>query len=100
MDQQLKWWQRAVIYQIAPISFQDTNGDGKGDLQGIIDRAEYLSWLGVGAVWLCPIYPSPMLDFGYDISDYCNIDPLFGSLDTFDELLRQLHARDIRVLLD
>ena len=100
MDHTLKWWQRAVIYQIAPISFQDTNGDGKGDLQGIIDRAEYLSWLGVGAVWLCPIYPSPMLDFGYDISDYCDVDPSYGSLADFDRMLEVLHRREIRVLLD
>jgi alpha-glucosidase len=95
-----EWWKRAVIYQIAPMSFQDSNGDGKGDLQGIIDRMEYLEWLGVDAVWLCPIYTSPMLDFGYDISDFCNVDPLFGNLALFDDLVARLHARGIRVLLD
>jgi alpha-glucosidase len=95
-----EWWKRAVIYQIAPMSFQDSNGDGKGDLQGIIDRMGYLEWLGVDAVWLCPIYPSPMLDFGYDISDFCNVDPLFGNLALFDDLVARLHARGIKVLLD
>ena len=65
----LSWWQRAVIYQIAPLSFQDSNGDGKGDLNGILHRIDYLTWLGVDAVWLCPIYPSPMLDFGYDVRE-------------------------------
>jgi alpha-glucosidase len=95
-----KWWQRAVIYQIAPMSFQDHDGDGKGDLKGIIKRLPYLEWLGIDAVWLCPIYPSPMLDFGYDIIDFCDIDPLFGTLGDFDTLLEEMHARDIKLLLD
>ena len=99
LRQQL-WWQEAVVYQIAPTSFQDSNGDGKGDLRGMIQRLPYLEWLGIDAIWLCPIFPSPMLDFGYDISDYCNVDPLFGTLEIFDELLAQLHARGIRLLLD
>jgi alpha-glucosidase len=97
---QQPWWQQAVIYQIAPMSFQDSDGDGKGDLRGIIDRLPYLEWLGIDAVWLCPIYPSPMLDFGYDISDYCNVDALFGTLDLFDKLVAELHARGIKLLLD
>jgi alpha-glucosidase len=97
---ELTWWQRAVIYQIAPMSFQDSNGDGKGDLKGIINRLPYLEWLGIDAVWLCPIYRSGMLDFGYDISDFCDVDPLFGTLHDFDALLHEMHARDIRLLLD
>ncbi len=96
----LSWWQRAVIYQIAPLSFQDSNGDGKGDLNGILHRIDYLTWLGVDAVWLCPIYPSPMLDFGYDIADFCAVGAQFGSLADFDRLLEALHRRGIRLLLD
>jgi len=94
------WWKRGVIYQMYPRSFQDTNGDGVGDLKGIAERLDYLKWLGVDAIWISPIYPSPMADFGYDVSDYCNIDPLFGSLDEFDRLVEAAHARDIKVILD
>jgi alpha-glucosidase len=94
------WWKRGVIYQIYPRSFQDTNGDGVGDLKGITARLAYLTWLGVDAIWISPVYPSPMADFGYDVSDYCNIDPLFGSLDDFDELVASAHARSIKVILD
>ena len=75
------WWKRGVIYQIYPRSFQDSNGDGVGDLKGIIERLDYLSWLGVDAIWISPVYPSPMADFGYDVCDYCGIDPLFGTLE-------------------
>src|SRR4029450_634869 len=81
------WWKRGVIYQIYPRSFQDTNDDGAGDLKGIAERLDYLKWLGVDAIWISPVYPSPMADFGYDVRDYCNIDPLFGSLDDFDRLV-------------
>src|SRR4051794_37236474 len=95
-----RWWQRAVIYEVAPISFQDSNGDGKGDLPGLISRLDYLEWLGVGALWLTPIYKSQMLDLGYDIADFCSIDPLFGSLGDFDRLIGLLHARGIRLILD
>jgi alpha-glucosidase len=94
------WWKRGVIYQIYPRSFQDTNGDGVGDLKGITTRLAYLTWLGVNAIWISPVYPSPMADFGYDVSDYCNIDPLFGSLDDFDELVASAHGRGIKVILD
>jgi alpha-glucosidase len=94
------WWKRGVIYQIYPRSFQDTNGDGVGDLKGIAERLDYLKWLGIDAIWISPIYPSPMADFGYDVSDYCNIDPLFGSLDDFDRLVAAAHAGEIRVILD
>jgi alpha-glucosidase len=94
------WWKHGGIYQIYPRSFQDTDGDGVGDLKGISERLDYLTWLGIDAIWISPIYPSPMADFGYDVSDYCNIDPLFGSLDEFDRLVASAHARGIKVILD
>ncbi|WP_339028297.1 alpha-amylase family glycosyl hydrolase [Bradyrhizobium symbiodeficiens] len=94
------WWQTGVIYQIYPRSFQDSNGDGIGDLQGIAQRLDYLTGLGVDAIWISPISPSPMVDFGYDVADYCDIDPCFGTLADFDELLRQAHRRGLKVLLD
>ncbi|WP_285009869.1 alpha-amylase family glycosyl hydrolase [Pedobacter faecalis] len=94
------WWKTSVIYQIYPRSYQDSNGDGVGDLKGIIERMDYVQWLGVEAVWLSPIYPSPMADFGYDISDYQDIDPLFGSLADFDELLEAVHSRGMKLILD
>src|SRR5258708_19045 len=96
----LPWWQRGVIYHLYPRSFQDSNGDGVGDLQGIIARLDYLTWLGVDALWLSPIFPSPMVDFGYDIADYGNVDPLFGDLETFERLLEQAHRRGMKVILD
>jgi alpha-glucosidase len=96
----LAWWQRGVIYQIYPRSFSDSNGDGVGDLRGVIDRLDYLSDLGVEAFWLSPFYRSPMADFGYDIADYCDVDPVFGTLDDFDELVEQAHARGLRVVID
>ena len=82
-----RWWQTGVIYQIYPRSFQDTNGDGIGDLNGIERRLDYLAELGVDAIWISPIYPSPMADFGYDVADYCGVDPRFGTLADFDGLL-------------
>ncbi len=98
------WWKDAVIYQIYPRSFMDSNGDGIGDLQGIIDRLDYLKGsensLGIDAIWLSPIYPSPMVDFGYDISDYEGIDPIFGDMYTFKVLLKECHKRDIKVIMD
>jgi alpha-glucosidase len=94
------WWQRGIIYQIYSLSFQDANGDGRGDLPGILSRLDYIGLLGIDAVWLGPIYPSPMADFGYDIADFTNVDPVFGSLDDLDRLIAALHAREIRVLLD
>lgn len=94
------WWKGAVFYQIYPRSFQDSDGDGVGDLPGVIRRLDYVASLGVDALWLSPIFPSPGVDFGYDISDYLTIDPLFGTLDDLRELLTQAHARGLRVLLD
>ncbi|GIK54348.1 MAG: ABC transporter permease subunit [Chloroflexi bacterium] len=94
------WWENCVIYQIYPRSFQDSDGDGVGDLPGIIDRLDYLKELGVDALWLSPIYPSPMADFGYDVADYCDVDPLFGSLAVFDRLLAEAHGRNLKVILD
>jgi alpha-glucosidase len=94
------WWQTGVIYQIYPRSFADANGDGVGDLRGIISKLDYLEWLGVDAVWLSPFYPSPMVDFGYDVADYCDVDPLFGDLPDFDELVEGLHRRSMRVIID
>ena len=94
------WWQRAVVYEIYPRSFQDSDGDGCGDLRGIVDRVDYLAWLGVDAVWITPFYPSPMADFGYDVADYVGIDPLFGSMADFDRLIAALHAKNIKLILD
>src|SRR4051812_22455554 len=94
------WWQNAVFYEIAPISFQDSNGDGKGDLPGLIGRLDYLEWLGVDALWLTPIYPSPMLDLGYDIADFCAVDPAYGTLQDFDRLVSSLRARGMHLILD
>src|SRR5215204_6440669 len=95
-----KWWQTAVIYQVYPRSFQDSNGDGVGDLCGLIQRLPHLVQLGVSAVWLSPIFRSPMADFGYDISDYRDIDPIFGSIADLDALVERAHALGLRVLLD
>jgi alpha-glucosidase len=94
------WWKRGVVYQIYPRSFQDSDGDGIGDLKGITRRLDYLAWLGVDAVWLSPFYPSPMADFGYDVSDYCNVDPIFGSLEDFDALTERAHSLGLKVILD
>jgi alpha-glucosidase len=94
------WWREAVVYQIYPRSFADASGDGVGDLEGLRSRLEYLEWLGVDALWLSPIYRSPMADFGYDVADYCDVDPLFGDLATFNALLEDAHSRGLRVLLD
>jgi alpha-glucosidase len=94
------WWKHEVIYQVYPRSFQDSNADGVGDLRGIINRLDYLASLGIGTIWITPIYPSPMCDFGYDISDYEGIHPLFGTMKDFDELLEQVHHRGMRLLMD
>jgi alpha-glucosidase len=94
------WWKTGIIYQIYPRSFADSNGDGIGDINGIIARLDYLSGLGVDALWLSPIYPSPDVDFGYDISDYCAIDSKFGTLADFDRLVAGAKARGMHIILD
>jgi alpha-glucosidase len=100
----LRWWQRAAIYQIYPRSFSDSNADGVGDLRGIAQRLDHLagseSSLGVGAVWISPFYRSPMADFGYDVCDYTDVDPIFGTLEDFDHLIAEAHRRDLRVVVD
>jgi oligo-1,6-glucosidase len=94
------WWRDAVVYEVYPRSFADADGDGVGDLRGLIGRLDHLAWLGVGALWLCPVYPSPQRDNGYDVSDYCAVDPRAGTLADLDELVAAAHDRGIRVLLD
>src|SRR5579859_6496049 len=94
------WWKTAIIYQNYPRSFQDSNGDGVGDLLGITARLDYLVSLGIDAIWISPIFVSPMADFGYDIADYGAVDPLFGNLMDFDALIEAAHARALKVILD
>ena len=98
--QDLKWWQRGIIYQIYPRSFQDSNGDGIGDLPGIIQRLDHLVTLGIDAIWISPIYPSPMADFGYDVADYRDVAGIFGTLADFDRLVAETHSRGLRLILD
>lgn len=104
MTHKQPWFHKITLYQIYPRSFYDSNDDGIGDLKGITEKLDYLKGkknsLGVGAIWLSPFYPSPMADFGYDVSNYCDVDPLFGTLEDFDTLLREAHARDIKILID
>ena len=97
---QQKWWQKAVIYQIYPRSFCDSNGDGIGDLQGIISKLDHLAELGIDVIWLSPVYASPNEDNGYDISDYCSIHPDYGTMDDFDELIRKAASRGISIIMD
>ena len=94
------WWRGAVIYQIYPRSYQDSNADGIGDLAGIVQRLPYIATLGVDAIWISPFFTSPMKDFGYDVSDYCDVDPMFGALSDFDKLIETAHALGIRILID
>lgn len=95
-----QWWRGAVIYQIYPRSFYDTNKDGIGDIPGIVEKLDYIAGLGVDAIWVSPFFKSPMKDFGYDISDYRNIDPIFGTLDDFDELIDKAHKKNIKIIID
>jgi alpha-glucosidase len=99
-DSDEAWWRSTVLYEIAVISFQDSNGDGQGDLPGLLQRIDYLDWLGVGAIWLTPIYRSPNQDFGYDIADFCSVDPRFGTMEDFENLIGALHNSGIRLILD
>ena len=100
MNKTHHWWQTEIVYQIYPRSFQDSNGDGIGDLAGVTSRLDYLKSLNMGVVWLSPIYPSPMHDFGYDVADYCAIDPMFGNMADFDHLLSEAHQRGMKLILD
>ena len=94
------WWQNGVSYQVYPKSFQDTTGSGTGDLRGVTQRLDYLQKLGVDAIWLTPFYISPQVDNGYDVADYLSVDPAYGTLEDFDELVAQAKARGIRIILD
>lgn len=94
------WWRGCVIYQIYPRSFQDSNADGVGDLAGIIQRLPYVASLGVDAIWLSPFFRSPMADFGYDVQNYRDVDPMFGTIGDFDALVRRAHELGIRVIID
>lgn len=94
------WWKERVFYQIYPRSFQDSNADGIGDIQGIISRLDYLKWLGIGAIWLCPVYDSPNADMGYDIRNYESIMSEFGTMEDFEQLVEELHKRDIKLVMD
>ena len=96
----LSWWQEGIIYQVVVRSFLDTNGDGNGDLSGVINRLDYLQWLGVHAIWLSPIYPSPLGDLGYDLTDYTAVHPDVGTLEDLDHLLEMAHSRGMKILLD
>ncbi|MCC7450586.1 MAG: DUF3459 domain-containing protein [Anaerolineae bacterium] len=100
MTQEPLWWQRGIVYQIYPRSFKDSNGDGIGDLPGIIDKLDYVQMLGVDAIWLSPFYPSPMADFGYDVANYTDVDPIFGTLADFDRLVEAAHQRNLHVIID
>jgi alpha-glucosidase len=95
-----RWPEGAVVYQVYPRSFYDTNSDGIGDIPGITAKLDYLKELGVNAIWISPFYPSPMADFGYDVADYCGVDPIFGTLKDFDTMLAAAHKRHIKVLID
>src|SRR5262245_42782701 len=94
------WWRGAVIYEIYPRSFNDSDADGVGDLQGIIERLDYVASLGVDAIWIAPFFKSPMADFGYDVADYRSVDPMFGTMDDFDRLLARAHGLGLKVIID
>ena len=95
-----QWWQHAVFYEIYPRSFADSNNDGIGDLKGVTSKLDYLKDLGVDAIWIAPCFPSPQVDFGYDVSDYENIDPMYGTLEDFDTLASEAKKRGIHIILD
>ena len=100
MKAERPWWRGAAIYQVYPRSFADSNGDGIGDLPGITSKLDYIASLGVDAVWLSPFFTSPMKDFGYDVADYCGVDPLFGTLSDFDALVTKAHRFGLKILID
>jgi 1,4-alpha-glucan branching enzyme len=94
------WWKEASVYQIYPSSFKDTNSDGIGDIPGVIEKLDYFKNLGVDIVWLCPVYPSPQVDMGYDVADYCDIDPQYGTMADVERLIDGLHSRGLKLLMD
>ena len=94
------WWKEGVVYQIYPRSFKDTTGNGLGDLQGVIEKLDYIKSLGVNMIWICPVYESPNHDNGYDISDYKKISDVFGGNETFERLVSEMHKRDLRIIMD
>ncbi|HEY7947860.1 MAG TPA: alpha-amylase family glycosyl hydrolase, partial [Acidimicrobiales bacterium] len=94
------WWQKGVLYQIYPRSFADSDGDGNGDLRGIIDHLDHLQWLGIDGIWLSPVTVSPNADWGYDVADYCAVQPDLGTMEIFDTLVAEAERRGIRVLMD
>ncbi len=94
------WWKKACVYQIYPASFNDTTGSGTGDIPGIIEKLDYLADLGITVIWLSPVYKSPMADNGYDISDYYDINPMFGSMDDMDRLIKEADSRNIKIIMD
>src|SRR3989338_1033371 len=96
----MKWFQKSVVYEIYPRSFKDTNHDGVGDLRGVIQKLDYFKELGIGALWLAPVYTSPMADFGYDVADYCGVDPIFGTIRELDDLINKAHEKEIKVIMD
>ena len=96
----MNWWKEAVFYQVYPRSFKDSNNDGIGDLKGITEKLDYLSWLGIDVVWISPFFKSPMVDFGYDISDYKDVDPIFGNMSDFDKLVEEAHKKKLKVIID
>ena len=99
-DKNADWWRGAVIYQVYPRSYQDTTGDGSGDLAGITSRLAHIASLGVDAVWLSPFFKSPMADLGYDVSDYCAVDPMFGTMEDFDALVAEAHRLGLKIIID
>lgn len=100
IDERPKWWKNAVVYQIYPASFKDANGDGLGDLQGIISQLDYIRSLGADTIWVCPMYDSPQYDMGYDISDYRSVYPPYGTNEDMDQLIASCHERGLRIILD
>ena len=100
MEEKNKWWQKTVIYQIYPRSFKDSTGNGIGDLQGIIEKLDYIKDLGIETIWINPFFVSPQQDHGYDVANFREIDPIYGTMDTFDKLLKEIHDRDMKLVLD
>jgi 1,4-alpha-glucan branching enzyme len=94
------WWKEASVYQIYPASFNDSNGDGIGDIPGVIEKLDYFKRLNVDIVWLCPVYPSPQVDMGYDVANYCDIDPQYGTMADVEQLIDGLHSRGLKLLMD